>query len=84
MNKHLIAIASFDLIKTDEWIDPFVFVDLPEREPYNYNFAQCEYESTQLIANISVVVWMYAFNGLMFLLFYIPIWVINRVTRKLA
>ena len=48
MNQALIKIASFDLINTADWIDPYIY-DLPEGDAFNINFEQCGYEQTQLI-----------------------------------
>jgi len=43
MNQALMQIASFDLINTAEWIDPYIY-DLPEPVAFNTNFEQCGYE----------------------------------------
>ena len=45
MNRSMIAVATFDIINTEEWIDPYV-IGLGEGSPFSSNFEECGYEST--------------------------------------
>ena len=83
LTRILIQVASFDLINTAEWIDPYVYY-LPEEDAYSINFAQCGYESLLLIVNISVIVWMYIANFAVLIIVFGLVWLIHRKTGKLA
>ena len=84
MNTFLIFVASFDLINTGKYLDPYVHTDLSEAVPYTPQFEQCGYESTLTISNISVICWTYTMNLGVFLLIYCPIWLINYKTGRLG
>ena len=79
----LFKIATFNMINTAEWIDPFVYY-LPEEDAFNISFAQCGYESLLLIVNASTVVWMYIFNIASLIFVFGPIWLIHRNSGRLA
>jgi hypothetical protein len=81
MNQALVQIATFDLINTADWIDPLIY-DLPEGDAFNINFEQSGYEQTQLIPNISVILWMYILHGTFILGIYFPIYCVNRGTQR--
>ena len=84
MNAIIIMIASFDLIPTDKFIDPYVYTDMPESIPYTPQFELVGYESTLTISNISVICWTYTVNLGIFLFIFCPIWLINHKTGRLS
>ena len=68
MNKGLFKVAGLDLIDTGKYLDPYV-IDLGEGSPFSYNFEECGYETKWLLGNSSFIVWTYALNGAVFLMF---------------
>ena len=68
MNNSLIKVAGFDIINTGEWLDPKI-MDLGEGSPFSYNLKECGYETEWLLGNSSFIVWTYALNGAVFLIF---------------
>ena len=80
MNQSLITVATFDIIKTEEWIDPYV-IGLGEGSPFSPNFEECGYESTWILANSSVILWMYSLNAVVLVLFLLVL-VVNSKTGK--
>lgn len=81
INKVLVDIATFDIINTEEWIDPSV-VTWGEGIPFSYNFEQTGLETTWMLANSSAVVWMYLFHVALLLLF-LPFRLFSKVTGTL-
>ena len=60
-NEFMLGIAKFDLFDTAERIDKYIFT-LPETDAFNEGFELCKYNSTLLVSNISMVVWMFALH----------------------
>lgn len=77
-------VATFDLINTGEWVDPYAYGEIPAKDPYSMSFERTGFESTLLITNISVILWIYILHGIVFVFFYIPVWLINKKFGKLA
>ena len=48
------------------------------------SFERTGYESTLLITNISVILWIYILHGIVFVFFFLPIYLINKKFGKLA
>ena len=82
INEHLINVATFDLINTAKWVDPYLYGEVPEKYPYMMSFEMTGYESTLLITNISVILWIYILHGVIFVFFFPPIWLISRSFGK--
>ena len=78
MNLFLIAIATFNLIDTQKWIDPLVYDYLPEDEAYSMNFKACGFEDRLLITNVSFYVWLYLLHFASILFFVLPIIILSR------
>ena len=72
LNGHFIKVASFDLINTPEWIDPYVMIDLgDDGEPFSYNFEQCGYDTTWFLSNSSFLVWTWVLNAALFVTYFL-------------
>ena len=66
LNGNFIKVASFDIINTPEWIDHYV-IDLgDDGEPFSYNFEQCGFDTTWLLANSSFIIWTWLLNFALF------------------
>ena len=82
-NDHLLDIANFDIVNTEEWVDPHIYGEFPEKEPYRMSFERTGVESTLLLANVSVLIWMIVVHTVFILAIYIPVWLISRTCGKL-
>ena len=82
-NKGLVEVATYDIIPTQDWIDPLIIGRGLEGEPFSYNFEQCGFESTHILSNSSVILWLYALNGAT-LVFFIIVVVFHNRTGCLA
>ena len=69
VNDALFEIASFNLIDTETYVDPYVLEDLPETEPFSEAFEEAGYESSNIITNVSASHWVILAN-LTFLIVY--------------
>lgn len=77
-NRELVRVATFDLINTSEWVDEHIYRQIPEKEPFSMPFDRQEIESTLLISNISVVLWMYILHSSIFVVVFLPIVLLHR------
>ena len=57
---------------------------MPEQRSFNLGFEQCGYESLLLLVNSSVIVWMVFMHLVILALVYVPVWLINQNSGKLA
>ena len=84
MNKFLVEIAGFNIINTDEWIDPYVYGELPEKGSYYQSFEDAGYGDLLLISNVSFGLWLCIFNMAAFLIVCFPVWLFNKLTGKIV
>ena len=57
INSFITEIATFEIIKTGDWLDPLIF-SLPDKGPAQANFEAGGYDSHFAIENISVIHWL--------------------------
>ena len=78
INSEVVQIATFDIIDTEEWVDPLVYGEIPEKDPFSMSFERTGIESTLLIANISVILWLIILHAAVIVFVFLPIWLLNH------
>ena len=69
MNDFLFTIATFAFIDTGEYIDPYIFPDLPAIDPYSEEFDNAGYGDSNIISNLSMAHWTILANVAFFVLY---------------
>ena len=77
-NSEIIKIATFDLVDTQKWVDPYVYGEIIEKDPFSLSFERTGIESTLMIVNISVILWMLILHAAILVGVFFPIWMLNR------
>lgn len=76
-NGSLIGVANFEMINTSEWIDSHL-VTWEDGNPFSNSFEECGVETTWLLANSSVIMWLYSLNLAVFIVYLLVRWMNKR------
>ena len=67
INDAMVKLATFDIIPTAELLDSHIF-ELPEEEPWSWNFEVFGIDSLQFQTNNSATLWLWALHFFFFLI----------------